>query len=266
MNKNIAIFLISSLTLLSCEDKNESTTSDSSIPNSFFSDKTESFWVNEVESDNVNKQDSIFILGEVSINSKTYKKIDSETVPVGISSNFLNNKAIRIDGSRLLVNGKTNFDIIPDLPIEIDLKDFVLHKENANTGEVLSLVKGQFEKTFEGYPFKFEYSLSATAMNSLSVFTDSKGKTYNNVKPVKVSLVFNIYTNTTISDIPVKIEILKSQEIVNSKLYFAKNIGIVYTESQIQYKLQDFSQFNIQFPFPTSLSKIQKEYLKKYKY
>ncbi len=54
--KNI-IFLFSDFRLFSFENKNESITSDSDIPNSFFSEKAENFGLNEVETDKRNKQD-----------------------------------------------------------------------------------------------------------------------------------------------------------------------------------------------------------------
>lgn len=268
--------IILTLILVSCSNNNDDTTTDNSdnIPTTFTSLATNTFWKYDVSSTyngNVNlTKDSLHVGTDVIMNSLTYKKMLADGIdPVGTASGFyssmLNNNGLRVDGSRLRLSGTVNLPTLVSDPITLNLNDFIIFKENAASGTELSSMSGSFTQTVQSYPLNFDYTFKSVADGSLSTYT-SNGHTYSDVKKTKLILNLTVTYPTTLGGIPTTLTVLPSQNVIVSTQYYAKNIGVIYNKTDIQYSMNTavVSALNIPSTIPTSGTLNQEEFLSNY--
>lgn len=255
----LALFLM--LFLMSCS--NNETQLVTSSGNSYFPTKIGNFWNYNIDSQtNRSKRDSLFIKKDTVINGLSYQKFKTKNTPIGFYCTITNGNSVRKSGDKLLLTGNAGLNFTAALPIDLALSDFVVFSENAAENEELSVKTGVLDQTFTGLPLTMNYTLKSVAMNSMATYTTPGGKTYQNVKPIK--MIFNLKITTLLSGFPVPI--LNSQDVVTSTLYFAKNIGVVYANTRIKYQLQSFVfPPNTAFPIPSSGDNTQQEFLDTYR-
>jgi hypothetical protein len=73
-----------------------------------------------------------------------------------------------------------------------------------------------------------------------------------------------ITTTVVFGGFEVEVPVLNAQDVVTSQRFYAKNIGMVYSTTNLTYELQDFSEFNFELPIPQSADEIQTETLATY--
>jgi hypothetical protein len=117
------------------------------------------------------------------------------------------------------------------------------------------------------YPLKVTYNLKSKAVETLPTYTAPNGIVYNEVKSVETILNISISTSINIASMTIPLTVMKAQDVVSSKQYYAKNIGMVYAKTTINYQLEDFSSLpiTITIPIPQSFHDVQEEVLDTYK-
>lgn len=248
--------------IVGCSSENDK--SESSKPSPYLAQTIKNYWTYDVEINDNSHHDSIFVAKDTIIKKKTYGKIDTETLPLGFYTNLLNKKGIKASDDKILLSGETNLSFISELPIVLDLNDFVIFKENTANNQILSSISGSFEKDFESYPLKFEYTLQSKALSDLQNQLIN-GTNYENVKRINITVKGKITTTIDVSGTIVPITIMKDQELINSTLHYVKGVGMVSAQTSMQYHLEDFSKYGINFPFPQSYEKSLEEFLNSYK-
>ncbi len=257
----------------SCSSDNQSNIADGSITNAYLPLKATSYWIYDVSSSTINERDYLYVDNDITINSKTYKSLKTQNAPFGFYSNSLRNNGLRKDGNSLLLSGSFGNNTIDQLPLNIALDDFVIFKEDAPNNTILSSVSGEINTVINGYsayPLKLTYNLKSKAVETLPTYTSPapNGTVYNEVKTVETVLNLEISTSITIPGIgSIPFKIMSAQDVVTSKQYYAKNIGMVYAKTTINYQLEDFSSLpiTITIPIPQSFHDIQEEILDTYK-
>ena len=263
MKKSIFFtFLCASSLFISCSNDEESGNSNFNIPL-----VDGNYWTYDVNSAGTLSRDSLYIAGDVEINSKTYKKFQTkDDVATGFYSSSLRNNGVRKSGSKLLMTGNLSLAPSQDLPINLDLSltDFVIFNSNASNGQSLnnSPETGTIEETYQGNPITINYSLQSYGGETLTTFTSPNGDIYDNVKATKIKLNVTVTTVQTIGTITIPITILAPQDLIISTIYTAKNIGVVYVNTDTNYSIN--STIADQFGIPATGSQNQKEYLDLY--
>lgn len=245
------------LTSCSSSDENPSTN-----PTSFLPLTATSSWVYDVNLDATNVgRDSLYVSGENTLNGKTYQELKTKEIPTGFYTNALNNNNIRIEGEKLLLTGSTGLALADFLPVNIDVTDFVLFKENASNGAQLDAISGTIEQDLQGMPLNIDYTLKSTFKESLASFTVPGKETYTNVKVMKLIANLKVSTVYTIPGVntPITVPILNPQDVIVSTQYYAEGIGMIYAKTEINYQLNDFSQAGIELPIPQQNSSIIEE-------
>lgn len=256
--KTKLVFLGIVATLISCSTES----SDSEATKDYFPLKISNFWTYKVIGTNVDGTDSLYISNDTIINLKSYKKFRVKNWPLGFFSNSLNNNAVRKDGDRILLTGTAGMQFGATLPIDIVLDDFVVFKQNASENQLLDNLTGVLEQDFEGIPVTINYTLKSIAAETLPEFASADGNNYTDVKSVKTLLVLKISAvYEIIPGFSQNILILDTQEVMTSTQYFAKDIGVVYASTTIQYALEQFP-VDPGLPFPETYNENHKEYLK----
>lgn len=273
--KFILASLFFSTLFVSCSNSNEDgVDATDSIPTTFTSLATNTFWnynVSSTYNGNVtSSKDSLHVGSDISLNSLTYKKMLAEGIdPVGTASGFyssmLNNNGLRVDGSRLRLSGTVNLPTLVSDPIALNLNDFIIFKENAASGTQLSTVSGSFTQTVQTYPLNFDYTFKSVADGSLSTYIVN-GQTYTDIKKTKLILNLTVTYPTTLGGIPTSLTVLPSQDVIVSTQYYSKNIGVIYTKTDIQYNMNPavVSALNLPSTIPTSGTINQEEFIDTY--
>lgn len=253
----IAIILLSFLSSCSSENDNND---DSSVAD-YFPLETGKFWVYDVTSETFSRRDSLYIVGDTVVAGESYKKTTTKELPFGFFSGALYNNAVRKSGDKILVSGSTGVNLIEGFPINLEIIDFAIFKENASNNQQIGTTSGIIEETFEGYPLKAEYTLKSIFQESLASYNVPNYGNYEDVKVIKVILNLKITTSVNIGDFEVEVPVLNSQDVLISNLYFAKGIGLIYAGTAINYELQNFSEFDITIPIPESGNQSVHEFL-----
>lgn len=257
--------------VVACSSDDQSNIDDDSNTNptkSFLPLNTTSYWTYDVSSSIINERDSLYVDNDMSINSKTYKSLKTLNAPFGFYSNSLRNNGLRKDGNALVLSGSFGNNTIDQLPLNIALDDFVILKEDAPNNTILSTVSGEINTVINGYsayPLKLTYNLRSKAVETLPTYTAPNGTVYNEVKSVETVLNISISTSINIASMTIPLTVMKVQDVVTSKQYYAKNIGMVYAKTTINYQLEDFSGYGITIPIPQSFHDVQEEVLNTYK-
>lgn len=255
MKKTIFLACLSLIVLNSCSSDD---TSAAVIGDDYLPLEIGNYWTYDVTgAPELSGRDSLFVAKDTVINTKTYKKFKTLAIPFGSLSSSLNNNAVRKENGKLLLSGSTGFYLGDDIPFDLSLNDFVVFKENASDNEQLASLTGTINQQLQELPLSFTYILKTTAGTSIAVFTAADGTVYNDVKTVKTVLNLKITVEIAGFNLPV----MNNQDVVVSTQYYAKNIGVVYTDTTISYNLEDIAG---QFGIPTTYSQNQKEYLDTY--
>ena len=250
------ISAVSSLLLLSCSDDDNSTpiSINNPLPLSHGN-----YWVYDVQATTINGRDSLYVDSETVINGNTYKNFKTESLPLGLYSNVLNNSAVRQSDDNILLTAVLSPDI-SGLPIDIEVNDFVIFNTNAENGTQLAQTSNSFNETVQDFTIQGDYMFSSFAGETLSSYTLPNGETYSDVKSTVLKLNLNI--TVTMNGIPLPFTLLPAQDVITTTHYYAEGVGMIYAVTNIQYELAD--TFGIELPLPQSMSEYQEEILVKY--
>lgn len=223
------------------------------------------YWTYDVSTvgQTTSNRDSLYVANDTVINTKTYKKMKTLNIPFGFYSNSLRNNGVRKENDAIYMTGNAGLNLGAVLPIDLSVSDLIIFKESATANQELGSVSGVINQDFQGYPLVMNYTMKTTALETLPSFTAEDNTVYTDVKKVKITLNLKVSTTVTIPGIPIPLTValLNPQDVVVSTQYYAKNIGMVYTNTVISYELQDFSQFGITLPIPQSGTQTQNESL-----
>ena len=249
------------LGLASCSTSDENP---NNSPNVFLPLTTSSSWVYDVNLDAVKVgRDSLFVSGEATLNGEIYKQFKTKDVSTGFYTNALNNNYIRKDGDQLLLSGTTGLAVSDILPISVDVTDFVMFKESGSNNAELDAISGVIEQDLQGIPLKISYTLKSIFKESLSSFSVPGRETYSNVKVIKIVANLKITTDYVVPGLntPITIAVLNPQDVIVSTNYYAEGIGMIYSKTDVNFQINDFSQFNITLPIPQQGSSTIEEFL-----
>lgn len=224
------------------------------------------FWTYNVTTNAQTLRDSLYISNDTTINAKIYKKFKTKNAPVGFFSNSLNKNGLRKEGTSLLLTGTLALDFGVGVPINLSVTDFVIFNENATNNQQLGSVTGTINQTVQTYPLVIDYTLKSIAIETLPTYT-SNGQVYTDVKRVKTILNAKITNTSTVIILgiptPFITTILSPQDVVISNQYYSKSIGMVHTNTLINYQLNSLPN-GITLPIPSTGSQTQDEYLDVY--
>ena len=259
--KNLVLILALEFSIISCNNESAELDNGLNSTNIYMPLTVGNFWTYKVVGTGTVNRDSLFVQKDTVVNGNPSKKMKTKFNPFGFYSNSLNKNTVRQLNDKLLVSGKSNFDFIANLGINIALADFVAFKEVTQNNEQVGLIDGEISQVVQGFNLKIIYSLRSIGLTSLSSFTTSQNKTYADVKPMKYILTLKVVSPQTIAGVPFNITILDTQDVVVSTQYFAKNKGMVFAKTVINYQLQQLPAGAPVLPIPQSGNQTQEEFL-----
>lgn len=259
--KNIFFLLgvLAVLFLTSCSNNIDVIADDgSTIPTTFFPIANGNWWTYKVQTQLPHfLRDSLYVKGDTLIDGIIFKKMKTKFAPNGFYTAILRNNGVRIKGSSLKLSGSIAISTGLPSPIVFSVADFTFFKENGIQNEVIGTSSGTFQQTIQGYPLTFAYTLNSYFDGSVASFTTTTNKSYTDIKKTKV--VLNLKITYTLPGIGLTATLLQPQDVVVSTQYYAKNKGMVYATTDINYILSSIPGLTL--PIPSSGSQNQKEFL-----
>lgn len=261
--KNFIVFFSFILVLNSCSNSDISEGGEN-LPEPVFSIplNTGNWWTYNVVGNGTTNRDSLFISGDTLISSYVNKKFKAKNnIAIGFYSSSLKNNGVRKENNILYLTGSLAINQIQTLPINLvlDVQNFIIFKSGAATQEILSTKTGSFQQTINNNPLTIDYTLTSLGGTSFTSFTSPNGINYSDVKSTKIKLNIKITSSQIIAGFPVTITYLQPQDVLISTLYTAKNIGVVYVNTDTSYSLPQFVATELGIPLTSSQN--QKEFL-----
>ena len=247
--------------LTSCSSDDSNSTDSDAI---FLPLTTTSSWVYDVSVDTEHiGRDSLYVSGETTLNNKTYQQLKTKEMPMGFYSNALNNNAIRKVGDKLLLSGSTGLALADFFPLDINVNDFVIFKENASVNAQLDVISGTIQQDLSGFPLDITYNLKSTFKESLDSFTVPGLETYSNVKVIKLIVNLKVTTDYIIPnvDTPVTVPVLNSQDAIISTQYYAEGVGVIYSKTEVNFEINQALQNAGDLPLPQNTAYTVEEFL-----
>jgi len=160
----------------------------------------------------------------------------------------LSNGVLYKEGNTLVYTGSFGLGL-PDFPgLTFDVQDGEIYDKNANEGDVLFTFSDTVEESIEGFPINIDYTVTSIMGNNFMDIQVSD-QSYNDVISSKLVINMNISSN-----IGIEVDVLESQDVVILTNYFAKDIGLIKSETDTNFDfisfpslpLEDVSFFTLQ--------------------
>lgn len=172
----------------------------------------------------------------------TNNPVNSAPTTLALSNGFLYK-----EGSSLFYTGSFGLGI-PELPdFNFEVEDGQIYDKNAAEGTELFSFPNSLQEVVNGLAINIDYTVSSlmgSTMQSLIV----NNETYNDIISSKLIITMEI----TLDGIP--IAILDNQEVIEVTNYFAKDVGLIKSETDTNFNfisfptlpLEDISFFTLQ--------------------
>lgn len=186
-------------------------------------------------------QDDIVSNETLSVVGSTMGDFDLETdnpMNAGPVTSALDQGVLRKSGSQLIFTGALGFAVEGFPNLEIALNDAAIYDVDASSGTILYADSGSSEETIENVPLTINYEIETVMganINSYSV----NGMTYNDVITSQIIIRLEIRAAGIFTVLP-------EQDVIVIDNYFALDIGMVSSETEVEF---DFTEVG-QLPLP----------------
>lgn len=187
-----------------------------------------------------------------SVSGNEYSCSSNPSAAVGFMTNVLTGGTLKVESGSLIASGTIDFSLQVLDNFSVTITDGTLYDQNKNPNTELYTTSGTTSQTIQGYEIDVNYEASTKQLANIAQMT-VEGVTYTDV--IHSQLIINAAITTEITVvIPQQIPLMTSQDIIVLDNYWAKDTGLIKSDSQLDYMLQDLSSFNLSLPIPQSAS------------
>lgn len=253
--KNIT-YLLLALFIISCsnsDDDGEGIPVEETF--NYFPLTASTYWTYINESDQGTTRDSLYVSGIEELNGLSYTVLNAEQPVTGFMTSLLSESLVRATETILILNGELGAPPVDGFPeITIPLNDIVLYDTQASNGTLLSEFSGEIEQDVDGIPIIIGFTISSVQGETL----ENGYGDFSNVNVLTSKIIVNLSITAAIEILPgtvISIPILQPQDVVVTTNYFADEIGLINSDTLIEYELEDLSALGIELPFPSEDSR-----------
>lgn len=249
---NLLFLAFSILLTASCSsddsnsDENEETTSN------YFPLTVSNSWTynNEFvyeDGNTTNTQETLSISSLIEEQGVSYYSLNSDASieDQGFVTGLLANGQLTVADNQLIYNGEleldaTNLGIVDTENIVIPLINIIIFDADANVGDELSENEDSFTQSVDiqgvDVPFTFDYTITSTQNSFYESYTAGE-QIFEDV--ISSNITVNIEINA--SFFGVDIPVLEPQDAVQITNYYANNVGMIYSETAINYNFEEIN-------------------------
>ncbi|MDP5100380.1 MAG: chorismate synthase [Nonlabens sp.] len=188
----------------------------------------------------------------LTVNSTTgsrYTLTSNPTPGNGVMTNLLTSGELNEDGGKLVANGSFSLANLGFGNFNVAIVNGVLNDQNAGNGTETFTTSGMFSETVQSFNLVFNYTAKNIQRADLATLTVN-GTTYNDVEHSQLIINANIVSPITVANITQNITLMRAQDVIVIDNYWAKDVGLIKSDNQLDYMLEDFSSFGIMLPVP----------------
>jgi len=209
-----------------------------------------SYWNYNNENEEGIAKDSLYTSSNEVLNGLNYTKFIASEPISGFMTSMMSKNLMRTAESKLFLNGEFGTPLIEGFPdISIPLTDLIIYDKEAENGTLLSEEIGEISEIIDDIPIIINYTISTIQGDILDEGTGAF--TTNKVLTSSIILNLSISTNIEILGTVIVIPILQAQDVIKTTNYFASGVGLIFSESLIEYELEDLSSLGIDLPIPS---------------
>lgn len=275
MNHSLLVCL-SAILLFGCSeeayesDSTESGNNSQNVTPNFLTINTDGYWIYDVQNSSQDipnmtliSQDSVYV---TSISGNNFSlSANNNGIVNGSMNGILTNGTMNTTSTTLSINGEIDLvNFFSDLELDntLELSALLLYDLEANSSDVMYLLEDSLTDTLSiqgsEIPIELSYELATTKVNFYDIIT-LNGTEYNNVFEGILTFSLNLNGIFDLGFFTQTVAILETQNILETKYFFAEQVGLVRAETTQGYSLStQFVTFlelaGIPLDFPTSVT------------
>lgn len=205
-------------------------------------------WIYDVDTEGVVVTDVL----EVTSNTGTsFELTATPAVANALMTGVLSNGTLTAENGKLSGSGSLNFGFQGIDNLDIEVNNAALYDQNAAVNTTLSTTTGSASQTAQGVTLEINYTATTVQQADVSSMMVN-GVTYSDVIHSQLIVNASIVSPITVAGFTTNISIMPAQNVFVVDNYWAKDIGLIQSDSQFSYQLADLSALPVALPIPTS--------------
>lgn len=254
MFKNL-LFACLVITVISCDSDDDVTTNDDF---KYLPLTVNNTWDYNVALDN--NAPTSENLTVASVNGNEYTLSTNTVLPAGIMTGILSSGTLKAESGKLIGNGVIDFGFNGLTNFDVIYNDAVFYDQNAANGTVMFRNSDSSTQPLVGTQLNLNINyevrtVQRAKMDQMVV----NGVSYNDV--IHSQLIINASISTTII---LNVPLLLPQDIIVVDNYWAKDVGLIKSENQLDYTAEDLSALGAAATLPQSDSSLTVQTLVNY--
>ncbi len=210
-----------------------------------------------------NSQETISVASSNEAQGVTYYSLTSNLPPLqqGFVTGIITNGELTVADNQLIYNGELSINLsqmgIDAESLTIPLVNVIMFDADANTGNTLIAdLDNSFTQTIpiqgNDITFTFDYDLETFQGDFLESYTAGE-MNFDDV--FSADVIITIEINASLPGTVITIPVLDRQEAIQITNYYANNVGLIYSNTDVHYQFED-----INLPTFPSIDDIQFNY------
>lgn len=243
--KKIVLFIATAALLISCGDDDDSSNGTANLD--YLPLAVNNSWDYDVVTGNVTVNDNLEVTSE---SGGTFMLTATPNPANGLMTGFLASGELSQDPGRLLIDGSLGFDFQGLADLSIDVQNAAVYDQNANPNQEIFTTSGTFNETINGIDLIIDYTATNIQLANEASISVPAG-TYTDVLHTQLIVNLNISLDLLIS---VPLLDPENQDVIVVDNYWAEDVGLIKSDTQLEYNLRDLSSLpgGISIPLPQS--------------
>ena len=244
--KKIILLAVTAMLFISCGGDDDSSNGTANLD--YLPLTVGNSWQYDVVTGTVTLNDILEVSGE---SNGSYTLTTTPDPANGLMTGFLASGELSKDPGRLLINGSLGFNFQGVGDFSIDVMDGPIYDQNANPNQEIFSTSGTFNQTVQTLDLDINYTASNVQLANEPSITIPAG-TYTDVIHSQTIINVTITTDIEILGLTQTITLLDPQDVIVIDNYWAENVGLIRSDNQLDYELEDFSGLGFNLPLPQS--------------
>jgi hypothetical protein len=185
----------------------------------------------------------------VSATANSFQLESTPAVPNGIMTNVLSNGTLSSSNGTLKGTGALDFNFLGLENLNINVQNAALYDQNAAVNTTLFTTTGSSTQSLQGFNLEIEYTATTIQQEDVASMAIN-GTTYSDIIHSQLIINAKVGSPLTVSGFTTVVNVMPAQDVFIVDNYWAKDVGLIKSDSQFSYQLADLSAFQISLPFP----------------
>ncbi len=248
------LLAVCAISLISCDPNDDGDSGRTNNDFQYFPLTINNSWDYDVTTGTNTSSETLTV---ATVTGSNYTLSSNPATPVGFMSQILTGGDLKAESGKLIGNGVIGFDLQGLNNFNVPITNGVLYDQNASNNEELFSVQGEITQMVSTYDLDFNYTVRTKQLNSISQLTVN-GTSYQDIIHSQLIVNLSITTEFTIAGFTQDVPLLEPADVIVVDNYWSKDVGLIRSDYELNYSLEDFSSLGVTLPVPQSAN-IQSE-------